>query len=170
MCRDRGRFTKSGDAAAILTMSDSICWLLNIRGSDITHNPVVQSYAILHATGAVDLFVDAAKLVDLGDHLGDQVRTHPVGGFLDRLATLSGQIRIDAQTLPKAAFDALHKASVTLRRDSDPTSLPKASKMTLNWPPRANAICATPVTCVNFCVGLTPKIPIRPPKSTWRSP
>lgn len=119
---------KAGDAAAILTMSDSICWLLNIRGSDITHNPVVQSYAILHATGAVDLFVDAAKLVDLGDHLGDQVRTHPVGGFLDRLATLSGQIRIDAQTLPKAAFDALHKASVTLRRDSDPTSLPKACK------------------------------------------
>ena len=34
--------------AAILTLPDSIAWLLNIRGTDIARNPVPQAFAILH--------------------------------------------------------------------------------------------------------------------------
>ncbi|MGB5066520.1 MAG: aminopeptidase P family N-terminal domain-containing protein, partial [Albidovulum sp.] len=56
--------TKSGQSAAALTLPDSISWLLNIRGSDIERNPVVQAFAILNASGHLTLFVAAEKLSD----------------------------------------------------------------------------------------------------------
>lgn len=48
--------------AVVLTQPDSICWLFNIRGSDVPHNPVVLAFAVLHARSKPDLFIDAAKL------------------------------------------------------------------------------------------------------------
>src|SRR5690606_22879751 len=32
--------------AVILTAPDSICWLLNIRGQDVAHNPIALAFAI----------------------------------------------------------------------------------------------------------------------------
>ena len=46
----------------VLTLPDSICWLFNIRGSDIAHNPVVLAFAIVPASGKPELFIDGAKL------------------------------------------------------------------------------------------------------------
>ena len=51
-------------AAAVLTLPDSIAWLLNVRGSDIARTPVPLAFAILHADGRVDLFTDPAKCDD----------------------------------------------------------------------------------------------------------
>ena len=56
---------KEKQRAALITLPDSICWLLNIRGSDIERNPVVHCMAILHDSGKVDLFIDPAKLEGL---------------------------------------------------------------------------------------------------------
>ena len=39
---------KSGESASVLTLADSVSWLLNIRGSDIPRNPVVLAFAIIH--------------------------------------------------------------------------------------------------------------------------
>ncbi|NCO02738.1 MAG: aminopeptidase P family protein [Alphaproteobacteria bacterium] len=55
--------------ALILTLSDSIAWLLNIRANDIPHIPVALSYAIIFADGSVQWFIDKARL-------GDNVRGH----------------------------------------------------------------------------------------------
>jgi Xaa-Pro aminopeptidase len=52
---------KSADAA-ILTQADSIAWLLNIRGTDIIHNPVPLSFALLPRDGRPRLFIDGRKL------------------------------------------------------------------------------------------------------------
>ena len=41
-------------SAAVLTLPDSIAWLLNVRGSDIARTPVPLAFAILHADGRVD--------------------------------------------------------------------------------------------------------------------
>ncbi|MEL6702462.1 MAG: aminopeptidase P family N-terminal domain-containing protein, partial [Pseudomonadota bacterium] len=41
----------AGVAQAVITLPDSICWLLNIRGADIPRTPTVQAFAVLHATG-----------------------------------------------------------------------------------------------------------------------
>ena len=63
---------------AVLTLPDSIAWLLNIRGSDIARVPVPLAFALLHDTGTVELFVDERKVDDaIKGHLGPQVKIHP---------------------------------------------------------------------------------------------
>lgn len=118
----------AGDAAAILCLPESVSWLLNIRGSDIVHNPVVQSYAIVHDTGSVDLFIDDRKLTEIGDHLGPDVTVHPFDGFLSAIERLTGSVRIDPASLPQIAYDRMRAAGIALRKASDPTILPKACK------------------------------------------
>ncbi|MEM9469409.1 MAG: aminopeptidase P family protein [Pseudomonadota bacterium] len=50
---------KEQDAeAVVLTLSDSIAWLLNIRGFDIPHIPVALSYAIIFSDGSVQWFIN----------------------------------------------------------------------------------------------------------------
>ena len=69
---------EAGQSAAVITLPDSIAWLLNIRGSDIPRNPVPQGFAILQDDGGAALFTDPAKLdADTRAHLGDAVTVAP---------------------------------------------------------------------------------------------
>ena len=49
---------KAGAEAAVITLADSVCWLLNIRGHDVPHTPFTLAFAILHDDGGADLFLD----------------------------------------------------------------------------------------------------------------
>lgn len=120
--------TAAGHDCAVLTQPDSICWLLNIRGSDIPRIPIMQGFAILHADGRVDLFTDAAKLSGLDEHLGPAVAVHPAGDFAASLRDLSGQVRIDRDSAPLAVQLALDSAPGTAVAGADPCLLPKATK------------------------------------------
>jgi len=110
--------------AAVITLPDSIAWLLNIRGSDIPRNPVPHGFAILHRNATVDLFVPVAKLAALGDHLGDRVRTHPAEDFLGTVETLEGSVQIDPATCPVAVADVIPEPV----HAPDPCLMPKACK------------------------------------------
>jgi Xaa-Pro aminopeptidase len=115
----------ANERAAVITLPDSICWLLNIRGADVERNPVVHGFAILHADGAVDLFSEPSKFSDLGQHLGAEVRLHAPSDFLGALAGLEGPVRIDSTTAPQIVADTLGDAAVT---GAEPCALPKACK------------------------------------------
>lgn len=120
---------EAGQRSAVLTMPDSIAWLLNIRGSDIPRNPVVQAFATLDASGRVGLFADPAKFgPDVRAHLGNEVSFAPPEAFTPALAGLTGPVRLDPDTAPEAVFLALEAAGVTIARDRDPVALPKARK------------------------------------------
>lgn len=125
----RARLAKSlrdaGNSAAVITLPDSICWLLNIRGADIPRNPVMQAFAILHDTGDVDLFVDAPKTADVQDHLAGAVSIHKPEAFITYVKDLGGKVLVDKQTVPVCVSDALQERAVL---DSDPCALPKARK------------------------------------------
>ncbi len=112
----------AGCSGAVITLPDSIMWLLNIRGSDIGYNPVAHGFAILHVDGSVDLFMAKEKLVIA---LGDQVAVHEPNAFLDSLATLEGKVQVDLGTLPQAVADVLQDRMVD---GGDPCALPKACK------------------------------------------
>lgn len=119
----------AGQGAAVLTMPDSIAWLLNIRGSDIPRNPVVQAFATIDAEGRVGLFADPAKFdAELRAHLGNQVTVSPPDRFAAALAALPGPVRLDADTAAEAVFQAVHAAGIEIARDRDPVALPKARK------------------------------------------
>ncbi|MDU8944906.1 aminopeptidase P family protein [Ovoidimarina sediminis] len=124
----------AGQSAAILTLPDSIAWLLNIRGSDIPRIPILQAFAIIHATGMVDLFTDAPADQAVRTHLAPRVALHPYDGLLDHLETLEGAIRVDPKTAPLKiwshlkAREGLTNGAVRPVKGDDPCILPKAQK------------------------------------------
>ncbi|MDE4134433.1 aminopeptidase P family protein [Phaeobacter sp. QD34_3] len=111
--------------AALITLPDSIMWLLNIRGSDIPRNPVAHGFAILHNDARVDLFMAEGKLQHLSEHLGDPVTVHAPERFLEAVAALNGTVAADPDTLPQIVADQLGER---LSPTGDPCVLPKARK------------------------------------------
>ena len=120
---------RAGQRAAVLTLPDSLCWLLNIRGADVPKNPVVQGFAILHDDARVDLFVAAAKLdAACLAHLGPQVAVRAPEVFADALRQLTGPVRVDRTSAPLAVSEVLKLAGVDVTWGDDPCRLPKACK------------------------------------------
>ena len=119
----------SDHQALILTLPDSICWLLNIRGADIPRIPIVHSFAIVHDDGRVDLFADAPADDAMLHHLGDAVSRHGYGDLLSVCATLTGKVRIDPKTVPvKVSQHLTELADVEVVQGADPCVLAKARK------------------------------------------
>ena len=56
-----GDLAEAGEDAALITQPDSICWLLNLRGGDVGHTPLLHAMGVLRRTGALDLFVEGEK-------------------------------------------------------------------------------------------------------------
>ncbi|WP_294606804.1 aminopeptidase P family protein [uncultured Roseovarius sp.] len=126
---------KSGKRSAVLALPDSICWLLNIRGSDIPRNPIVQAFALLDWTGEVTLFSDATADEALKAHLGDHVHLRPYGDLLEALsAAKSVTYQIDPASTPAIVLSHLEALAATPGNDiatvrgDDPCILPKACK------------------------------------------
>ncbi|MES2847270.1 MAG: aminopeptidase P family protein [Pseudomonadota bacterium] len=120
---------RAGQRAAVITLPDSLCWLLNVRGADVPRNPVLHGFALLHDDARVTLFVDAAKLDDaVRAHLGPQVTICPVDRFVPALRLATGPVRVDKTTAPLAVSQALSAAGVAVAWGDDPCRLPKAKK------------------------------------------
>ena len=119
-----------GVDAAILTLPDSVAWLLNIRGSDVGHTPLALSYAILRKDGSVDWFVDQRKLIPgLSESLGNEIAIQPMDDFGKRLSELGAaraKIRTDPSTAAAYVFEQLAGAEIVCKED--PCALPKAIK------------------------------------------
>lgn len=119
----------TGASAAVITLPDSICWLLNIRGADIPKNPVVQAFAILHADGKVDLFIAPEKCAEITGHLGLDVTLFAQKDFLEQLSQLDGPVQLCKRSTPLVVASALEARDVaTMYSAYDPCELPKARK------------------------------------------
>lgn len=64
-----------GAQGMVISLPDSICWLLNIRGSDVDYTPVVLSTLLIDAEkDALELFVDPDKISpDIYAALGSEI-------------------------------------------------------------------------------------------------
>lgn len=82
---------EQGADGVVITLSDSIAWLLNIRGNDIPHIPVILSYLFLPAQGKVQWFVAGKKIENIKETLSDFVDFHDEEDVEEYLTTLSGQ-------------------------------------------------------------------------------
>ncbi len=117
-------------AAAVLTMSDSIAWLFNIRGSDIPHNPVPLCIAIVPAKGKPELFIDPAKLTgETRKYLAGFAKHSAPADLAARLKALAAdkakKVRVDPATTAQWIISALGSAAAF---GNDPCTLPKACK------------------------------------------
>lgn len=120
----------NGADAVVLTMPDSIAWLLNLRGGDVAYSPLPLSFAILHDTGEADLYMDRRKMAPgLDQHLGNAVRVRDpkaFGGDLHSLAATDKRVQVDPATAAAWIFQQLDPERVVEARD--PCALPKATK------------------------------------------
>jgi Xaa-Pro aminopeptidase len=126
----QARLKQDGQSAAILTLPDSICWLFNIRGTDVAHNPVVLAFAIVPASGKAELFIAPERLDSEA-----RATVAPVAKLLSpamlptRIAELKAKgkrVRLDPET---AAFWFEQKLGAKLiARGQDPCIVPKAIK------------------------------------------
>ena len=117
-----------GMDAFVITLPDSLCWLLNIRGADVPKNPVVQGFAILRADATVALFMPPEKCGDLGEHLGPDVTVSPPDAFVAALQALTGKVGLEKSSAPMAVASVLSSVGTEIIYAADPCSLPKARK------------------------------------------
>src|SRR5471030_502935 len=124
---------KAGAEAAVITLADSVCWLLNMRGHDVPHTPFTLAFAILHDDGGADLLLDPAKRTpELMAHLGNAVQVHNPSEFTAALDAMKGKsVLVDPSTAAAAIFDRLNKAGAKIKQAADPCQLPKACKNAL---------------------------------------
>ncbi|PQJ83214.1 aminopeptidase P family protein [Aliivibrio sifiae] len=121
---------KKNANAALLTQLDSICWLLNVRGLDVSRLPVLLSHAIIHSDETVDFFLDPGRLpVNFSEHVGQGVRVHHPEALQSILESLTGKkILVDSATSNAWMSLVLSGASADIIEASDPCLLPKAAK------------------------------------------
>ena len=120
---------KAGQDAVVLTSPDSICWLFNIRGSDVAHNPIVLATAIVPASGKPELFVDRAKVgAEAKSHMAPLAKVSEPKALDERLGAL-GKAKRSVRLGPAAAvwFEKKLKGAKVVRA-ADPCTLPKARK------------------------------------------
>ncbi len=121
---------EQGCDAALIFAPDSVSWLLNIRGTDLPQLPVVQSFAMLQATGEVTLFVDPARIPQgFAGHVGEGVQVLPEADAAAVLSTYQGR-KILADTRAANAWTqlTLERGGATLVAGEDPVLMPKACK------------------------------------------
>lgn len=127
------RLRQQGLDAALLSQSESINWLLNIRGRDIPCFPVVLCYAVIYSNVSVDFFVDTDKLDcnAFSQHVGNDVSVYPLeklGDVLHRIGEDKLKILVDGDTSNAWTLLRLKSGGATLVQGQDPCTLPKACK------------------------------------------
>lgn len=130
--RIAGQIAEKGARALALSATDSIAWLLNVRGADVGRTPLALAYGLLHDDASFDLFVDERKVDgSLREHLGNQVRVLPqqaLGTALDDLGRAENPVLVDQNTAPVWIADRLRDAGATIVKGADPCQKAKAVK------------------------------------------
>ncbi|EGR1170829.1 TPA: aminopeptidase P family protein [Vibrio parahaemolyticus] len=121
---------KAGADSAVITALDSICWLLNVRGLDVSRLPVLLSHAILHADSSVEYFLDPARLpAEFSAHVGTGVTVHNPEALQSRLEAMSGKKVLLDPAISNAWFKlVLQNAGASVIAAADPCLMSKAAK------------------------------------------
>lgn len=121
---------KAGADSAVITALDSICWLLNVRGLDVSRLPVLLSHAILHSDSSVEYFLDPARLpADFDAHVGSGVTVHHPEALQSRLEAMTGKKVLVDPAISNAWFKlVLQNSGASVIAAADPCLMPKAAK------------------------------------------
>ncbi len=124
------KLKEQGADASILSLPDSIAWLLNVRGADVARTPFVLSFAILSQEGDVSWFVAPEKVSpNLKAALDAGITLQQPDALAGALAALNGKrVLVEATSIPAWIATALEEAGATLIEGEDPCQAPKAAK------------------------------------------
>ncbi|MEO6014935.1 MAG: aminopeptidase P family protein [Devosia sp.] len=117
----------------ILTLPESINWLLNMRGRDVPNVPVVLGFAMVPKSGQPTLFVHKGKITpDLKKGLKGIAKIADTASLMAELRKLGAadkRVWIDPTSAPIAIVSAIGGVSdAVLIEKRDPVLLPKSKK------------------------------------------
>ncbi len=112
----------------IITSPESVCWLLNIRGYDIEHTPLVLSRLIIKK-GVIELFIDKKKLpLNYKKEWNSNISVFDINEFETRISSFSGKrIYADSQ-ISYYFFNILKKKNKNIVFGYDYCKLLKSQK------------------------------------------
>lgn len=133
LVRVAAELEKSGATHLMLTQTDSIAWLFNIRGGDVDHSPLPLAFAIVGRKGKAKLFLNPAKLEAATrkslSAVAEIMETEQLASVLSTLAAVKrNRILIDPATSAGALADLVIAAGGNLVTAPDPLILMKAPK------------------------------------------
>ncbi|CAK9187567.1 unnamed protein product [Ilex paraguariensis] len=102
----RSELIDAGSAGIVVSMLDEVAWLLNLRGNDVPHSPVMYAYLIVEIDEA-KLFVDNSKVtpkvMDYLKNAGIELRPYEsILSEIERLAAQGAQLWLDTASVNAA--------------------------------------------------------------------
>jgi Xaa-Pro aminopeptidase len=131
LARLREALAKARCDGLVISDPHNLCWLLNIRGSDVPHTPLALGYGIVGREGPVRIIMNPAKLGQaVREALGDLADVLDPVGFVPELERLApGKTwRLEASSAASAIRDVITAAGGTADVGADPIALMKAAK------------------------------------------
>lgn len=143
---------RAGADCTVLSALDEVAWTFNIRGTDVTYNPVVISYAFISEKESV-LFIDPQKLTaEAADHLKKEGVTladySMIYAYLSRLPE-NTIVFLDSSRTNVAIYNALPKGTKVIE-DISPANHLKSIKNTTEIKGFRNAVLKDGIALTKF--------------------
>jgi len=136
----------------ILGSLDDIAWLINMRGNDISYNPVFISYFVLSADSAT-LFIDPQKTDKETLYIFEknEIQTKPYSDFFNFLTEMpeNTSVMLDGNKINYHVVKSL-PANTNIVNEANPTTLLKAIKNKTEIKGFKNALLKDGIALVKF--------------------
>lgn len=110
----RSELAGAGASAIVISMLDEVAWLLNLRGNDVPHSPVMYAYLIVEIDGA-KLFIDNSKVTsEVMEYLKnagiDLCPYESILSEIESLAARGGGLWLDTSSINAAIVNTYRSA------------------------------------------------------------
>ncbi len=114
----------------LLTNSENICWLLNLRGRDLLHTPIFFSVAILHPNNKITLFtnLENTKNLNLAKNFIELFSFNEIENFFSNFHPVKNQIYTDFNTTNCYLYNILLNNNFSIHKQICPITKQKAVK------------------------------------------
>lgn len=146
---------EEGVFAAIITLPDSIAWLLNIRAQDIRYIPLALSYLIVNQNGSVIWFIEPGRVSGgVQEHIGAHVQVVSPSRMAQTIADISDDsdspVGLDFARSPIWFKSELEEYGAEVVDFKDPCIEPKALKAVAEQAALKDAHIRDGTALVNF--------------------
>ena len=127
----RTSIAEAGADALLLTLPESVNWLMNMRGRDVPHTPLALSLALIPKSGQPTLFIDEGKVGPEAAALREDTALAEIDALPAALAELgeAGKtVWLDAGIAPAKLVTALTESGAKLVEKRDPVLTLKSEK------------------------------------------
>ena len=118
--------------AYIVNHPDAIAWLLNIRGMDLNHTPIILTRAIIFSNGNIFLFINSSRIdKNIQKHFKNNVKIYPIDSILKEIIKISNnnnKILIDPDNVSYALVQNIKYKSTNLIEKKCPIEKMKSIK------------------------------------------